>query len=108
MPDVNAKITELEDQVLETLQNAHEPVVKAVGQLVERVEGSVPELEVELPEGFPTARQLLDSQYTFVTKVLELNYELAKQLLDVTKPLRTKLVVEPKPVSKPKAAPKAA
>jgi hypothetical protein len=42
--------------------------------------------------------------------VLELNYEFAKQILEATKPVRAKVVTEPKPVAsaKPKAAPKAA
>jgi hypothetical protein len=84
--------------------------VKAVGRVVDSVESSVPELGLELPEGFPTAAQLVESQYKFAAKVLELNYEFAKQILEATKPVRAKVVTEPKPVAsaKPKAAPKAA
>lgn len=97
-------LTELEDQVIETLTKAQEPVLSSVRRAVELVDGVLPEVTIpeaeKLAERLPSAKEIVDSQYAFATRLLKLNHEFVLALLDAVKPLELKVLPEAKPAPK--------
>ena len=100
------KLVEIEDQVIDTLTEAQEPVLSAVRRAVELLDGVVPEVSIPNAEKLPTARELVENQYEFATRLLKLNHDFALALLDAVKPIELKVLPESKPA--PKAAKKSA
>lgn len=103
MSTTTEKLTEVEDQVLETIESTQEPIVSAVKKLVELTESRVPELKIKLNDSVPQAHELVDLQFAFVEKVLKNQHKFVNDILDAIKPVTDK-VVEAKPAPKPKAA----
>ncbi len=101
--NVTEKLTEIEDQVLEAVSSAQEPVVTAVKKAIEAAEGRIPELKIQLNENLPRVHELVDTQYAFAGKVLENSKQFVTALLDAVQPAIDK-VVEPKPAKVVKAA----
>src|SRR5262245_23034826 len=103
MSKTTEKITEVEDQVLETIESTQEPVVNAVKKLVELGESRVPELKIKLNDNLPQIHELVDLQFAFIEKVLKNQQKFVNEILDAIKPVTDK-VVETKAAPKPKAA----
>ena len=62
---------------------------------VDYVEASMPELPTrDLGEKLPTIKQFVDNQFVFAGKVLDTNHKFVAQLLEVTKPVTEKVVVQ--------------
>ena len=96
------KLTEIEDQVVETVSKLQEPVISSVRRAVELVEGVVPDLNVPRPQALPSAREIVDNQFDFVSRLLELNHQFVLAILEAVKPLELKVVDEAKPAAKTK------
>ena len=88
------KLTEVQEQVLESLEQVQKPIVSAVRRAADSVESYVPELPA-LPSGdkLQSAQELIANQYDFAVKLLELNKQFADALADAAKPVADKVVV---------------
>jgi hypothetical protein len=88
-------ITDTQEKVLETLVSVQTPVVDYVRKAVDYVETSVPELPTrDLGEKLPTIKQFVDNQFAFAGKVLDSQHTFVAELLEVTKPVTEKVVVQ--------------
>ena len=88
-------ITDTEEKALEALVNVHGPVVVYVSKAVDYVETSVPEFPTrDLGEKVPTIKQFVDNQFLFAGKVLDANHKFVLDLLEATKPVAEKVVVQ--------------
>jgi len=94
------KLTEIEDQVIDTLTQMQEPVLSSVRKAVELVEGVLPDVTIPQADKLPSAKDLVDNQYAFATRLLKLNHDFALALLDAVKPLELKVIPEAKPAAK--------
>lgn len=95
------KLTQLQEQVLETVEQVQEPVVKAARQAAEVVEPRLPELPaLPFADKLPSADELVANQYDFVLKVIEQQKRFIEALIDAGRPVAAKVVVaaEAKPV----------
>ena len=88
-------ITDTQEKVLEVLVNVQGPVVTYVRKAVDYVEASMPELPTrDLGENLPTIKQFVDNQFLFAGKVLDTNHKFVVELLEATKPVTEKVVVQ--------------
>lgn len=88
-------ITDTQEKVLEALATVQAPVVTYVRKAVDYVEASMPELPTrDLGEKLPTIKQVVDNQFVFAGKVLDTQHKFVGQLLEVTKPVTEKVVVQ--------------
>ena len=88
-------LTDTQEKLLDVLVNAEEPVVTYVRKAVDLVEASMPELPTrDLGEKLPTIKQFVDNQFVFAGKVLDSQHKFVGQLLEVTKPVTEKVVVQ--------------
>ena len=88
-------ITDTEEKALEALVNVHTPVVEYVAKAVDYVETSIPALPTQrFGENLPTIKQFVDNQFAFAGKVLDVQHKFVLDLLDVTKPVAEKIVVQ--------------
>lgn len=108
MSQIVTKLSETEDQVLDSLQSFQEDLVETFAKVVGRVESAVPEVGVELDERLPRVNELVESQFDFVAKLLENQRKFVLAVLEAAKPLTSKVVAEPTPKARPKATAKAA
>ncbi len=103
MSKATERLTEVEDQVLESISSTQEPVITAVKRVVELTESRIPELKISLNENLPQINELVDLQFAFAEKVLANQHKFVNEILNALKPV-TEKVVEAKPTPKPKAA----
>jgi hypothetical protein len=102
-------ITDTQEKVLDAIQSAQAPVVDYVRKAVDYLESSVPELPTRtLGEKVPTIKQVVDSQFTFAGRFLDSQHKFVDDLLDVTKPVTEKVVVQKPATGVRKPASKAA
>jgi len=88
-------LTDGQEKAIETLQNVQAPVVEYVRKAVDYVETSVPELPTrDLGEKIPSIKQFVDNQFLFAGKILDVNHKFVLELLDATKPVAEKVVVQ--------------
>jgi tRNA U34 5-carboxymethylaminomethyl modifying GTPase MnmE/TrmE len=88
-------LTDNQEKAIEALVNAQAPVVTYIRKAVDYVETSIPDLPTkELGEKLPTIKQFVDNQFLFATKMLEVNHKFVLDLLDATKPVAEKIVVQ--------------
>ena len=88
-------LTDGQEKALEALVNAQAPVVTYVRKAVDYVETSVPEFPTrDLGEKVPTIKQFVDNQFLFAGKVLDANHKFVLDLLEATKPVAEKVVVQ--------------
>ena len=88
-------ITDTQEKVLEVLLNVETPVVTYVRKAVDYIEGSMPELPTrDLGEKLPTIKQFVDNQFLFAGRVLDSQHKFVGELLEVTKPVTEKVVVQ--------------
>jgi len=103
MSNATDKLTEVEDQVLESIVSTQEPVLTVVKKAVELTESRVPELKIKLNENLPQIHELVDLQFSFAEKILQSQHKFVNDILEAIKPVTDK-VVEVKATPKPKAA----
>ena len=88
-------LTDTQERAIDALLSVQEPVVDYVRKASEYVETNVPELPTrDLGEKIPSIRQFVDNQFLFATKVLEVNHKFVLDLLEATKPVAEKVVVQ--------------
>jgi hypothetical protein len=105
MPTVIETVNDIEDRVVETLESAQEPVIDAVRRLADYVAGVLPEDRPSLPyiDQLPTPTELVESQFAFAQRLLDLQHQFAKAVLDAASPM-----MSAKPVTKAKSTAKKA
>ncbi len=92
-------ITDVQEKALKAVLDMEAPVVDYVRKAAENIEPNFPELPTkDLTEDVPTIRQFVDNQFAFATKVLESQHRFVIELLEATKPVTGKVVVQ-KPVA---------
>ena len=88
-------ITDTEEKVFEVLHDLQAPVVTYVRKAVAYVESSMPELPTrDLGENLPTFKQFVDNQFVFAAKMLDDQHKFVVELIEVTKPVTEKVVVQ--------------
>jgi hypothetical protein len=88
-----ARLTEAQDKVVETVESFQQPVVEAVRKAVVLVEDRVPEFPTEtVTAKLPTARELVDSQFAFASRLLETSHQFALAMIDAVEPVTVKVV----------------
>ena len=88
-------LTDGQEKALEALVNVQSPVVTYVRKAVDYVETSIPSLPTQrFGENLPTIKQFVDNQFAFAGKVLDVQHKFVLDLLDVTKPVTEKVVVQ--------------
>ncbi len=115
---IKSTLNDVTDQVVEILTTIQTPVVDVVRQVVEAVDGYLPEDRPELAfaeqlpkpaelldRGFAIAAELNDGEYAAAKKLLKHQQAFAKSMLDAFGPL---LPASMKPAPKPKVAKAAA
>lgn len=111
MTAVLDKVTEIQDQVIETITNINKPIAEAVGNAVNFIVENVSEIPtLPFAEKLPTPKELINNQAKFATKLVSTNKAVALDLAGATAPLTDPLLgrkVAAKPAAK-KAAPKKA
>ena len=107
MTSATEQIIKVEDQILETITNLQKPVLDAVKNLAEKIEGRVPEVpgsdslpEIDLDE-------LIHSQFAFAEKLLANQKAFANALIETVKTVSAKATA-PAAKAKPKTTTKAA
>lgn len=100
MADTTEKLTEIEDQVIDTVTRFQEPVLSTVRKAVELVDGVLPEVTIPNAEKLPSAKAIVDNQFEFASRLLKVNHEFVLALLDAVKPLEIKVIPEAKPAPK--------
>jgi hypothetical protein len=82
-------ITQVEDQIVDTLKSAQQPAVDAVRRAAEYVADLLPENRPEVPfaEQLPAPAELVENAYAFAQTLLDVNHQYAKALLDAVSPL---------------------
>lgn len=100
------RLTEVQDKVIDSIDSAQEPVVKAMNRVVELIEDRMPELPTDrISEKLPTLRELVDNQYDFAGRLLKSGHSLSTAMLDAVEPVAVKVV---KPAGAKKTVRKAA
>ena len=88
-------LTDGQEKALDALVNVQAPVVDYVRKAVDYVETSVPDLPTrDLGEKLPTIKQFVDNQFLFAGRVLDSQHKFVGELLEVTKPVTEKVVVQ--------------
>ena len=88
-------LTDGQEKALEALANVQAPVVTYVRKAVDYVETSVPDFPTkDLGEKLPTIKQFVDNQFLFAGRVLDANHKFVLDLLEATKPVAEKVVVQ--------------
>lgn len=106
MNSVIETITAVEDQIVEAVESAQQPVVDAIKQVADLFEGILPDSLSNLPtlpfaDALPAPTELLDTQYAFVQRLLEANHRFAKAVIDAYTPA---VVATPAPKASAKTA----
>lgn len=93
MTTVLDRVTEVQDQVLETISHTKEPITNAVTTVVEFLMERLPEVPA-LPyaERLPTPKELIDNQARFATKLVSTNKAVALSAAKAAAPLTDKLL----------------
>jgi hypothetical protein len=99
MNTVIETITSVEGQIAEAVETVQQPVVDAVSRIVELVEGFLPEDRPSVPfaDALPTPAELIDTQYAFARRMLDIQHGFVKSLIDAVAPLYAEQVT-PAPV----------
>jgi hypothetical protein len=101
MSTISTKITELENQVVETVKSFQEPVVEQVTRVVTFVDDKLPELpKVEALGKLPKADEVIDQQFVFAGQLLEVQRQFVAAIVAALEPLTSQL----RPVAAPKVA----
>jgi len=102
------KITEAQDQVVETIGSVKEPVVSGVTTVTQFVVDNVGTIPVApFADQIPTPKEIIDNQYKFAKKVIDTNKDLALAVAKAAAPVTDKLL-DRKPAPARKASTKKA
>lgn len=96
MSNALEQLNKVQDQVLDTIASFQKPVVETVAKVAGRVEGVVPEVPSidvagQVAERFPTAEELISSNFDFVGKLLDQQRAFIEQLILAAKPVSEKV-----------------
>jgi hypothetical protein len=87
------RLTEVQDKIVEAVASFQEPVVETVRKAVGLVDERIPELPTEkVAEKLPTARELVDNQFEFATRMLKVSHDFAIAVIDAVEPVTVKVV----------------
>lgn len=99
------RLTEIQDKVVESVTSFQDPVVETVRKAVDTVEERIPELPTEkVTEKLPTARELVDNQFEFASRMLQVSHDFVVAILEAIEPVTEKVVKPAKPANTPKKA----
>jgi hypothetical protein len=88
MASATEMITALEDQVLETVRQSQEAVVKAVQTWAEAGKSLVPELPpLPFADQLPNAVDMVENAFNFADRLLATQRQFAAAVLDAAKPV---------------------
>lgn len=106
MTAVIDRMTEVQDQIIETLAKTKAPVSNAVSTFVGYVVERVPQVPaVPFAEQIPTPKELIDNQAKFASKLVTTNKSVALAAAKAAAPLTDQLLDRtPTPVKAAKAA----
>ena len=87
------RVTDVQDQVLDVLGKAKEPVTNAVTTVVDFVLGRVSDIPVvPYAEMIPTPKEIIDNQAKFATRFVTTNKDVALSAAKAAAPLTDKLL----------------
>jgi hypothetical protein len=102
MATATEMITALEDQVLETVRQSQEAVVKAVQTWAEVGKNLVPDLPpMPFADQLPATADLVENAFAFADKLIASQREFASALLDAAKPVLGAAKEQPAKASSP-------
>ena len=79
MTAVIDRMTEVQDQIIDTLAKTKAPVTNAVSTVVGYVVDRVPTVPaVPFAEQIPTPKELIDNQYKFAKSIIDTNKDMFK------------------------------
>ena len=88
MANATEMITSLEDQVLETVKQGQEAIVKAVRTWADASKNLIPDLPaLPFADQLPATSELVENAFAFVDKVLASQREFATAILEAAKPV---------------------
>jgi len=88
MATATEMITSLEDQVLETVKQGQEAIVKAVRTWADASKNLIPDLPpLPFADQLPATSELVENAFAFVDKLLASQREFASAILDAAKPV---------------------
>lgn len=91
MANATEMISALEDQVLETVRQSQEAVVKAVKTWADAGKNLVPDLPaLPFADQLPNTVDLVENAFAFADKMLAAQREFAAAVLEAAKPVLTK------------------
>ncbi len=91
MATATEMISALEDQVLETVRQSQEAVVKAVTTWADAGKNLVPELPaLPFADQLPNTVDLVENAFAFADKLLAVQREFAAAVIDAAKPVLNK------------------
>jgi hypothetical protein len=109
MASATEMITALEDQVLETVRQSQEAVVKAVQTWAEAGKSLIPELPpLPFADQLPNTADMVENAFNFADRLLATQRQFAAAILDAAKPVlgATDKAVRPNGSTKPASASK--
>ena len=88
MATATEMITALEDQVLETVKQTQDAVVKAVSTWAEAGKNIVPELPpLPFSDQLPAVNEIVENAFAFADRLLKAQREFANAVLEAAKPV---------------------
>ena len=88
MANATEMITSLEDQVLETVKQGQEAIVKAVRTWAEASRNLIPDLPpLPFADQLPNMTELVENGFAFADKLIASQREFAAAILDAAKPV---------------------
>jgi cell division septum initiation protein DivIVA len=101
MATATEMITALEDQVLETVKQTQDAVLKAVQTWAEAGKNIVPELPpLPFSDQLPAAHEIVENAFQFADRLLKAQREFANAVLEAAKPVLATKNGSPAPASK--------
>jgi chemotaxis signal transduction protein len=93
MTAVLDRVTEVQDQIIETIAKTKAPVTNAVSTVVGYVVDRVPEVPaVPFADQIPTPKELIDNQAKFASKLVTTNKSVALAAAKAAAPLTDQLL----------------
>ena len=107
MTEVLARMTEIQEQIVEAIAGTKTPVANAVSTVVDFVVDYVPTVPaLPFAEQIPTPKDIIDNQAKFASKLVTTNKTVALAAAKAAQPLTDQLL-DRSPIKAAKAAPAA-
>jgi hypothetical protein len=95
------RLTEVQDKIVEAVTSFQDPVADTVRKGVDLVEERIPEFPTDkVAAKLPTARELVDNQYEFATRMLKVSHDFTLAVIGALEPV-TEKVAKTEPKAKP-------